>query len=271
MAPPPLPKERNVRLPENEELAGRLLEKHRSMMAEQPGGLSENLELVLSAAYRGLCASKHPIRTPADLLRTKGVGPWVVRILKDSFPTESSADLSPQEGKTRKYVPRKNSAAYSIVITLYREMISGKHSMMKQDLIDAAEASGLPNNSRVKPGNSRNDWYTGWSCIKTLISKALVVKWSNPAKYMLTEEGKKTARDCLARSGLDDTAGPSTHHSVEVILSDSDSDEPYPCYSDSDEPAERQGSAGNSLLAMSPRYSNRKFQEAYEVVLILDD
>ncbi|CAM0885226.1 unnamed protein product [Alopecurus aequalis] len=248
MAPPPLPKERNVRLPENEELAGRLLEKHRSMMAEQPGGLSENLELVLSAAYRGLCASKHPIRTPADLLRTKGVGPWVVRILKDSFPTESSADLSPQEGKTRKYVPRKNSAAYSIVITLYR-----------------------PNNSRVKPGNSRNDWYTGWSCIKTLISKALVVKWSNPAKYMLTEEGKKTARDCLARSGLDDTAGPSTHHSVEVILSDSDSDEPYPCYSDSDEPAERQGSAGNSLLAMSPRYSNRKFQEAYEVVLILDD
>ena len=53
---------------------------------------------------------------------------------------------------------------------------------------------------------------------------------------MLTEEGKKTARDCLARSGLDDTAGPSTHHSEAVILSDSDSDEPYLCDSDSDEP-----------------------------------
>jgi hypothetical protein len=43
---------------------------------------------------------------------------------------------------------------------------------------------------------------------------------------MLTEEGEKTARDCLERSGLDDTVGPSTHHS-EVVLSDSDSDEPY--------------------------------------------
>ena len=39
-----------------------------------------------------------------------------------------------------------------------------------------------PNNSRANPGNSQNDWYTGWSCIKTLICKALVVKWSNPAK-----------------------------------------------------------------------------------------
>jgi crossover junction endonuclease MUS81 len=53
---------------------------------------------------------------------------------------------------------------------------------------------------------------------------------------MLTEEGKKTARDCLARSGLDDTAGPSTYHNVEVVLSDSDSHESYPCDSDSDEP-----------------------------------
>ena len=43
---------------------------------------------------------------------------------------------------------------------------------------------------------------------------------------MLTEEGEKTARDCLERSGLDDTAGPSTRHS-EVVLSDPDSDEPY--------------------------------------------
>jgi crossover junction endonuclease MUS81 len=96
-------------------------------------------------------------------------------------------------------------------------MLRGKDSMMKQELIDATEATGLsesaigyifsdlvyytiaphvlsasltmsgcimssPNNTRAKPGNSQNDWYTGWNSMKTLISKALVVKWSNPAK-----------------------------------------------------------------------------------------
>jgi crossover junction endonuclease MUS81 len=53
---------------------------------------------------------------------------------------------------------------------------------------------------------------------------------------MLTEEGKKTARDCLARSGLDDTAGPLTRNSEKFVLSDSDCDEPYPCDSDCGEP-----------------------------------
>ena len=69
MAPPSLPKKRKVRLPENEELAGRLLEKHRSMMAAEQ--LSEHQVLALSNAYRGLCASKQPVRTLRDLLRTK--------------------------------------------------------------------------------------------------------------------------------------------------------------------------------------------------------
>ncbi|XP_051228193.1 crossover junction endonuclease MUS81 isoform X1 [Lolium perenne] len=309
MAPPSAPKKRKVHLPENEDVAGKILEKHRSM-AEQPGGLSGQQALDLSAAYRGVCAAKQPIRTSRDLLRTKGVENWVFNFMKDSFPS-SSPDLSPQEVNERKYVPRKNSAPYAIVITLYREMVRGKNYMMKQELIDAAEASGLsesaigPNNTRAKPGNSQNDWYTGWSCINKLISKKLVEKWSSPAKYMLTEEGEKTARDCLERSGLDDTVGPSTHHS-EVVLSDSDSDEPY---EDSENFAERSGppklkagssssfdiskgpidaplssrgmfgqqsfsamgSAENFLLAMPPRHSIENFLEAYEVVLILDD
>ncbi|XBI66622.1 hypothetical protein VPH35_046158 [Triticum aestivum] len=81
-----------------------------------------------------------------------------------------------------------------------------------------------PNNSR----NSRNESYsyTGWNSMKTLTNKDLVEKKSNPTKYYLTEKGKETARDCLARSGLDDPAGPLTAagHPA-VVLSDSDSDE----------------------------------------------
>ena len=45
-------------------------------------------------------------------------------------------------------------------------------------------------------------------------------------RYYLTEKGKETTRDCLARSGLDGPAGPltATGHPA-VVLSDSDSDE----------------------------------------------
>jgi hypothetical protein len=43
-----------------------------------------------------------------------------------------------------------------------------------------------PEKGKGKPGHfgsSPQDWYSGWSCMKTLISKGLVVKSSCPAKY----------------------------------------------------------------------------------------
>ena len=72
MAPPSVPKKRKVHLRENEEVARRILEKHRSMMAEQPGGgLTEHGGFALSAAYRGVCLATEPFRTPSDLSRIK--------------------------------------------------------------------------------------------------------------------------------------------------------------------------------------------------------
>uniref|UniRef100_A0A8R7TZF8 Crossover junction endonuclease MUS81 n=1 Tax=Triticum urartu TaxID=4572 RepID=A0A8R7TZF8_TRIUA len=162
-----------------------------------------------------------------------------------------------------------------------------------------------PNNSR----NSRNEGYsyTGWNSMKTLTNKDLVEKKSNPTKYYLTEKGKETARDCLARSGLDDPTGPLTAAGhLAVVLSDSDSDEydgssPLIGSERSGLPNSKagssssfdnglatnsplssrgmlgqqsfsaMGSAEKSLLAMPPHQSNESFQKVYEVVLILDD
>ncbi|XP_044978399.1 crossover junction endonuclease MUS81-like isoform X3 [Hordeum vulgare subsp. vulgare] len=322
MAPSVPKKKRKVSLPENEEAAARIFEKHRSMAAQQPGGLPDHQARALSAAYAGVCSAKEPVRTPADLARLKGVGDWVVDVMRDSFPG-SSLDLSPptsntpgdtgKKGKRNKpYVPQLNSAAYAIVITLYREMIRGTEFMKKQELIDAAEASGLsrkaigPNNYRSKHGNSSSDFYTGWSCMKNLTDKDLVVKKSNPAKYYLTEKGKETARICLAKSGLDDPAGPlmATGHPESVMLSDSDSDEQEgssPVIGSENfsemsglpnskadngratnsplssrgmfgqQSFSAMGSAENSLLAMPPRQYDESFLDTYEVVLILDD
>ncbi|VAH68036.1 unnamed protein product [Triticum turgidum subsp. durum] len=232
MAPSVPKKKRKVNLRENEEVAARIFEKHRSLAVQQPAGLPDHQGRALSTAYSGVCTAKEPIRTPGDLARLK--------------------------------------CAFSLNLFLLRY---------------CDEAS--PNNSR----NSRNEGYsyTGWNSMKTLTNKDLVEKKSNPAKYYLTEKGKETARDCLARSGLDGPAGPLTaagHPAVE--LSDSDSDE----YDGSSplignghainsplssrgmfgqQSFSAMGSAEKCLLAVPPHQSNESFLKAYEVVLILYD
>ncbi|KAF7111370.1 hypothetical protein CFC21_111394 [Triticum aestivum] len=289
MAPPVPKKKRKVSLPENEEVATRIFEKHRSMAAQQPGGLPEHQARAIAAAYSGVCAAKEPIRTPGDLARLKGVGGWVVDVMEDSFPG-SSLHLSPPRSNTpgetgkkntrnKPYVPRLKSAAYAIMITLYREMERGKEFMMRQELIDAAEASGLsqhaigPNNSR----NSRNDGYsfTGWNSMKTLTNKYLVEKKSNPAKkasHMFWSEcgsaGSKNVANlwCAFASSpfFISTLNTSRSSPCSVCISFSLSGALFATHTHS-------GSAEKSLLAMPPHQSNESFLKAYEVVLILDD
>ncbi|CAL4945570.1 unnamed protein product [Urochloa decumbens] len=251
----PVPKQLKVQHPENEALSRFFLEKWRAMM-EEPDGLSENNYLTIAKANRSLCAAKEPIRTLKDFSKIKGVGQWLIRLMEGFFADSSQDSPSAKGKKTRgpkSYLPRKNSAAYAILITLYRAKMKGKEFMLKQELIDAAEASGLsrdaigPNKSKAKQSYGK-DWYTGWSCMKTLVDKGLVIKRRSPAEYLLTGEGENTARDCLSRSGLDDSARhrplmtTSTHNAPAASQvqtpnncpkgiiscdSDSDSEEPY--------------------------------------------
>ncbi|KAK9912942.1 hypothetical protein M0R45_036774 [Rubus argutus] len=205
---------------ENEELAEYMLSKWQEMAEKKPQGISENIEKTLTKAYSNVCNFKNPVKTLKEFSQVKGVGKWILRLMQGFFDTGSGS--SEPEDVTRKgkrtkgskrYVPQKNSVAYALLITLHRGTENGNEFMRKQELIDAAEASGL---SRVPitpekgkgilgaPANSTREWYSGWSCMKTLITKGLVVKSSCPAKYMLTHEGKEAARECLVRSGLAD-------------------------------------------------------------------
>ncbi|KAH9709916.1 Crossover junction endonuclease MUS81 [Citrus sinensis] len=222
--------------PENEELAMYMLQK-RQEMAETPKGLSENIDMTLSKAYNNICDAKNPIKTLKDLSQVKGVGKWILKLMQEFFETDSGGsepeDLTAKSKKskavktkgTKRYMPQRNSVAYALLITLYRGTTNGNEFMRKQDLIDAAEASGLshtpimPEKGKGKPrqfGSSPRDWYSGWSCMKTLITKGLVVKSSCPAKYMLTPGGREAARECLSRSGFAD--------SIENVVNGKDSD-----------------------------------------------
>ncbi|VVB11021.1 unnamed protein product [Arabis nemorensis] len=139
--------------------------------------------------------------------------------MKGYFDTETAnseqEDLPehPAGKKTKerkRYIPQRNSVAYALLITLHRGTPNEKDFMRKQQLIDAADASGLshapvaPEKGKGKAGLgiSKREWYSGWSCMTTLIQKGLVVKSSNPAKYMLTVEGREVAKECIMRSGL---------------------------------------------------------------------
>ncbi|KAJ7005111.1 crossover junction endonuclease MUS81 isoform X2 [Populus alba x Populus x berolinensis] len=210
--------QKRVLCSENEDLVSYMLQK-RQELVESPKGLSENLEMTLSKAYSSVCCSTTPIKNLKDLSQIKGVGKWIVRLMEGFFDNGSGSsepeDLT-KKGKraqvAKRYLPQRNSVSYALLITLYRETVNSKEFMHKQELIDAAEVSGLsrapivPEKGKGKPsqfGSSR-EWYSGWSCMTTLINKGLVVKSSCPAKYMLTDEGRETARECLIRSRMED-------------------------------------------------------------------
>ncbi|TYI45160.1 hypothetical protein E1A91_D13G016500v1 [Gossypium mustelinum] len=214
-------KNRRVLCPENEELANYLLQK-RQALADKPKGIKENTDVTLSKAYNNICNAQHPIKTLKDLNDIKGVGKWILVLMRGYFDSGSGSSESEEITRkgtckntkgNRRYLPQKNSVAYALLITLYRETADGNEFMHKQDLIDAAEASGLsrapivPEKGKGKPsqfGSSSRDWYSGWSCMSMLIKKGLVVKSSCPAKYMLTPEGKEAARECLMKSKMED-------------------------------------------------------------------
>ncbi|KAL8253409.1 hypothetical protein R6Q59_037102 [Mikania micrantha] len=206
-----------VECPENADLVEFMLKKLNELES-LPKGISEGNSMRISKACSNVCSSRSQIKTLKDFSNVKGVGKWILKLMKDFFTDAAENEEMIQKDErikgSKPYMPQKNSVAYALLITLYRGTANGIEFMRKHELIDAAEASGLsrspimPEIGKGKAGqfgvSSARDWYSGWSCMKKLIDKGLVVKSSCPAKYMLTEQGKEAARDCLSRSGLAD-------------------------------------------------------------------
>lgn len=211
--------------PENDALVEFMGKWWKEMEEKRPKYYTENTERNIQRAFSNVCHCKTPIKTLKDFQNIKGVGKWFVKHMRDFFITDSGdsgGDNLPIEGKkakgTRNYLPQKNSAAYALLITLYREIEKGKEYMHKQELIDAADASGLarvpivPEKGRGKLGNSgssKREWYSGWSAMAKLVDKGLVVKTSCPAKYKLSDAGRQAAYECLLRSNMLDSSSHS--------------------------------------------------------------
>ncbi|CAM6087142.1 unnamed protein product [Calypogeia fissa] len=234
---------KTVLIKDNERLVDLLRDKRQQLLAESESW-RENGEdkkadgklkylSTIDKACSSLCDHRTAITTPQQARRLKHVGDWILKLLLPFFtdgtraPTQQPASQEPLDtnmtaanGKAKKkYIPAKNSGGYALLITLLRAHSNGAEFMKKAKLIDEADKSGL--SSKPIRDNAvgwtagqpnAKDMYSGWSNMTTLIKNNLVVKWSNPAKYKLTDEGKLTAQQCMERAGL--TVEDSSGHGV---------------------------------------------------------
>ncbi|XP_078727934.1 structure-specific endonuclease subunit MUS81 [Lampetra fluviatilis] len=124
------------------------------------------------------------------------------RSMSSSDDAPSTRDAPPLkrtrvEGTNEKgYTPKKSSGGYALIMALYweKQKPDGKYFMTKPEL--QQEAQPHCETSFFAPEAGMR--YSAWSSMKTLISKGLVEKCSNPAKYFITENGIELARriDC---------------------------------------------------------------------------
>ena len=130
--------------------------------------------------------------------------------------------------QSRVYIPQKNSGAYAILITLYRH--ASNSWLKKIDLQTLAQP--LASKSFTIPDHGTH--YTAWSSMATLLSKNLVKKFSNPAKYAITEEGKELAAKIESGEKASSQSNEETSEKENICksiagaaweMSDSDSDD----------------------------------------------
>ncbi|XP_057521903.1 crossover junction endonuclease MUS81 isoform X2 [Amaranthus tricolor] len=213
--------EQRAACPENDALVEYMQKWWTEMSKNNPKTYTHNTEKTIQKALNNVCKHKTPITTLKEFKDIKGIGKWFVTNMREFFNSNSFTsqdDDLEKEGKkargSKSYLPQKNSVAYALLISLYRGTTNGIEFMHKQELIDAAEASGLarvpivPEKGRGKPGafgSSPKEWYSGWSAMGKLIDKGLVYKTSCPAKYMLSDAGRRVAIECISRSGVLDS------------------------------------------------------------------
>lgn len=123
---------------------------------------------------------------------------------KRNIPENNSN--SPKKRKislsNKEYIPAFRSGAHAILIALYEKSLEPDYLgyMLKNDIIKAAQDKCDTSFTKAQPGT----FYTAWSSMKTLITKNLVDKSNNPAKFSLTESGRSLAQKLWLRKDNDE-------------------------------------------------------------------
>ncbi|XP_011502987.1 PREDICTED: crossover junction endonuclease MUS81 [Ceratosolen solmsi marchali] len=115
-----------------------------------------------------------------------------------------------QNKSNKIYIPKIGSPSYAILITMYKNMKKPNYPgfMYKNEIISQAQSE-----CEYPMKTTASQHYAGWSSMSLLITKNLILKKSNPAKYSLTDTGVslaislQKARENISSDSSDENAG----------------------------------------------------------------
>lgn len=125
------------------------------------------------------------------------------------LPQKSPSNTPPSNKKLKpNYVPGYRTGAYAILVALYKNLENNMESMTKTDLQFQAHKYCDESMTKPKPGS----FYSGWSNMKTLITKGFVVKERKKVmNYSLSDSGQILAQQLIQES---DKLKPSDYHGI---------------------------------------------------------
>lgn len=123
----------------------------------------------------------------------------------------------PRKKVSREYIPAYRSGPYALMLTLYQQSqrINYRGYMTRAEL--QKEAQPLCDASFTMPDPGSH--YTAWSSMSTLTRKGFIIKTNNPARYSITDEGRKLAEKLESVTG--DSLSPVSTSSAVHFITDS--------------------------------------------------
>ncbi|SCV06075.1 LANO_0H21550g1_1 [Lachancea nothofagi CBS 11611] len=179
---------------------------------------SEKLGIVYAKALENLRVHDNILRHPNELLAVKGIGNSIKNVLKDRLHAyckdtgfelpydpalqvqnienrqrtkirslDDQAENDDRPKKKRRYVPKRRSGAYAILLGLLESNRSGSS---KNEVVSLAHKYC---DHSFNPNPSSRDFHSAWSAMKTLLAREFVLEEGRPKRYILTKEGEEMA------------------------------------------------------------------------------
>lgn len=98
---------------------------------------------------------------------------------------EANEEEGAKKKRVRKYIPKKRSGGYAILLSLL-ELKATSRGVSKEQIVELA---GKYSEHCMTPNFSTKEFYGAWSSISSLKKHSLVLEEGRPKKYSLTEEG----------------------------------------------------------------------------------
>lgn len=181
----------------------------------------EQLQITYSKARRNLEETQEIFYYPNDLKKVKGIGNTIIKRLEEKLieyckelnvdpPTtiasnnknndkerdttrvrtiEKTNSTDEPAKKKRKYIPRKRSGAYGILLGLL-ELKAIDRGVFKDGII---ESSQKYTDSSMTPNHTTKEFYGAWAAIGLLKKHCLILEEGRPKRYSLTESGAEMA------------------------------------------------------------------------------